>query len=135
MLLRQGIASLAGQLPVGEGLLPGFLQRDQGESAEPELGAAATDGEALHPAPAARGPDIEIEALAVAVPSGPADVAHEGGQERAVGMLAGRLALRGAFGECHAYHYTPIIRWMQGYEADRHGNRTDVQVSLQLTIK
>ena len=42
----QRIASLAGQLPVRERLLPGFLQRYQGESAEPELSSAATDGEA-----------------------------------------------------------------------------------------
>ena len=96
-LIGQGISPLPGQLPVGEGLLPGFLQRHQGESAEPELGAAATNGEALHPAPAARGPDIEIEALAVAVASGPADVAHKGGHEGVFGMLPARLALRGSF--------------------------------------
>ena len=37
---------LAGQLPVRERLLPGFLQRDQGEGAEPELGSSAPDREA-----------------------------------------------------------------------------------------
>ena len=94
-LLRQGIAPLAGQLPIGESLLPGFLQRDQGESAEPELGTTATDGEALHPTPAARGPNIEIEALAVAVASGLADIAHEGGHEGVFGMLAARPCVAG----------------------------------------
>ena len=68
-LLGPGVAPVAGQLPVGERLLSRFLERNQGESAEPELGSAATDGEALDPAPAARGPDVEIEALAVAIAS------------------------------------------------------------------
>ena len=91
-LLGQGIATVTGHLPVRERLLAGFLQRDQRVSAEPELGSAAPARQALNPAPAARGPDIEIEAVSVAVPSGPAHVAHEGGRERIVRMLAPWLA-------------------------------------------
>ena len=41
-LLGRGIASLAGQLAVRERPLAGFLQRDQGESAEPELGPSGS---------------------------------------------------------------------------------------------
>ena len=106
-LLRQGIAALPGQLPVREGLLPGFLQRDQGETAESELGPAPADGKALDPAPAARGTHHEIEALAVTIASGPAHATDKEGRERVVGMLAGGLALRGAFGKRHTHHYTP----------------------------
>ena len=50
-LLGPGVSPVAGQLPVGERFLARFLERDQGESAEPELGSAAPDGEALDPAP------------------------------------------------------------------------------------
>ena len=56
----EGIASVAGQLPVRERLLARFLQRDQGEPAEPELGSAAADRKALGTAPTTRGPHVEI---------------------------------------------------------------------------
>ena len=105
-LLGPGVAPVAGQLPVRERLLARFLERDQGESAEPELGSAATDREALDPAPAARGPHVEIEALAVAVASGLAHVADEGRCQSVVGMPAAGLAFRRSFRECHTYHYT-----------------------------
>ena len=64
LLLRPRLPSVGGrvglayesksQLSVGERLLSGFLQRNQGESADPELGSAATAREALDPAPAAK---------------------------------------------------------------------------------
>ena len=90
-LLGQEVATVAGQLPVRERLLARFLQRNQGESAEPELGSAAPDREALDPPPATRRPHVEIEALAVTIAPGLAHVADEGGRERVVGMLAARL--------------------------------------------
>ena len=104
-LLGQGVATLAGQLPVRERLLAGLLQRDQRVSAEPALGSAAPDREALNPAPAPRGPDIEIKAVPVAVSSGPAHVADEGRRERVVRMLATRLAFRRSSRERHTHHY------------------------------
>ena len=89
-----GSPTIAGQLPVRERLLAGLLQRDQRVAAEPEFGSASPDREALDPAPAARGPDIEIGAVAVAVPSRPAHVADEGGRERVMRMPPARLAFR-----------------------------------------
>ena len=116
-LLRQGIASLAGELPVGERLLAGFLQRDQGESTEPELGSAAADREALDPAPAARGPHIEIEALAVTIASGLAHVAHEGRRQGVVGMPSARLCVAGvAWGVSYIPIYPPQISGCKGME-------------------
>ena len=104
-LLGQGIATVAGHLPVRERLLAGFLQGDQRVSAEAELGSASPYRQALNPAPAARGPDIEIEAVPVAVPSRPTHVADEGGRERIVRMLAAQLAFRRSSRERHTHHY------------------------------
>ncbi len=128
-LLGPGVAPVAGQLPVRERLLARFLERDEGETAEPELGSAAPDREALDPAPAARGPHVEIESLAVAVASGPVHVADKGRCQSVEGMLPAGLASRGSFGECHTHHYTPIISWIQGDGADQCGTRPDVQSS------
>ena len=51
VLLQKRVPALAGELAVGDGHLPGLGQGDQGEGAESELTAAATDDEALNPAP------------------------------------------------------------------------------------
>ena len=104
-LLGQEVATVTGQLPVRERLLARFLQRNQGVSAEPELGSAAADREALDPPPATRGPDIEIEAVAVAIAPGLAHVADEDGRESVLGMPAARLAFRRSLRECHTYQY------------------------------
>ena len=122
-LLGQEVATVAGQLPVRERLFAGFLQRDEGESAEPELGSAATDREALNPAPATGGPYIEIEAVAIAIAPGLAHIADEDGRERVLGMLAARLAFWGSFRERHTYHYIsrhlPDARGWSGSALDR----------------
>ena len=52
------------------------------------------DHEALDPTPAPGGPDIEVKAVPIAVPSRPAHVAHEGGRERVAGMPTAPLAFR-----------------------------------------
>ena len=122
-----GVAPLAGQLPVGERLLARFLERDQGVTTESELGSAATDGEALNPAPAARGPDVEIEPLAVAVAPGLIHVADKDRCQGVEGMLAARLAFRGTFLKSHTHHYTPTLSWMQGDGADRYGTPAEVR--------
>ena len=58
-LLPKWVPALAGQLAVGERLLSGLGQRDQGEAAESDLTAAATDDEALNPAAGSAGLDGE----------------------------------------------------------------------------
>ena len=69
-LLPKWVPALAGQLAVGERLLSGLGQRDQGEAAESDLTAAATDDEALNPAAGSGRLDKEVEAIAVGVSSG-----------------------------------------------------------------
>ena len=49
-LLGERVSAFTGQLAVGEGLLPGLGQGNEGEGAESELTAASTDDEALNPA-------------------------------------------------------------------------------------
>ena len=93
-----GVAPVAGQLPVGERLLARFRERDQGETAEPELGSAAADGEALDPTPAPCGSDVEIKALTVAVASGLIHIADKDRGQSVEGIPTARLALRGTFG-------------------------------------
>ena len=125
----QRIASLAGQLPVRERLLSGFLQRHQGESAEPELSSAAADGEALDPAPAAGWPHIEIEALAVAIAPGVAHGADEGGREPVLGCGPCSLRCGGRFGDGIPTNISATIWRMQGDAVDRFGIGRIVEVS------
>lgn len=77
-LLGQRIAALAGELAIGEGFLARFLERNERKSTEPEFGSTTANGEALDPTPAAGGPDIEIKALSITIPSGLIDVADRG---------------------------------------------------------
>ena len=86
-LLRQGIPARACQLAVGQGLVPGLGQRDQGGAAESELALAAPDEEALNPAPGAAGLDEQVQPVAVTVPSRRSR-AHEGSREGLLGMAA-----------------------------------------------
>lgn len=85
-------------MSVGERLLARLLELDQGVTAEPEFGSAAADGEALDPAPAPCGSDVETRALAVAVASGLIHVADKDRGHGVEGMPTTWLALRGACG-------------------------------------
>ena len=69
-LLGERAPALAGQLAVDERLLPGLGQRDQGNAAEPDLTAAASDDEALNPAAGSGRLDEEVETVAIGVSSG-----------------------------------------------------------------
>lgn len=69
-LFQRQVPALAGRLAVDEGLLPGLGQVDQGEAAEAELTAAATDGEALNPVAGSGRLGEEVEAIAVGMSSG-----------------------------------------------------------------
>ena len=86
-LLGQRVAARAGELTVGQRLLAGLGQRDQGEATEPELALAAPDHEPRDPAPRSRPPHVEVQAVAVAMPAGRGR-AHEGGRQRVLGMAA-----------------------------------------------
>ena len=86
-LLGERIPALAGELAVRERLLPGLGQGDQGEAAESELTAAATDDEALNPAAGSARLDKEVEAIPVGVSSGRGG-AEERGRKGLLGMAA-----------------------------------------------
>ena len=102
-LVGEGIASGAGELAVGERLLAGFLERDERETAESEFAASAADGDPLHPASAARRPDIEVQAMSIAVASGLGDVSDEGGGEGVFGLPALGLGFLGS-SRVHGVH-------------------------------
>ena len=68
----------------------GLGQGDQGEAAEPELTAAASDDEALNPTAGSGRLDKEVEAIAVSVSSWRSE-AKERGREGLLGMAAGGL--------------------------------------------
>ena len=91
-LLQEWVPALAGELAVDECLLPRLGQGDQGEAAESELTAAATDDEALNPAAGSARLDKEVEAIPVSVSSGRGG-AEEGGRKGLLGMAALRLGL------------------------------------------
>ena len=82
--LREGIAAGPGQHAVGEGLLAGLGERDEGGGAESEFAPPAADDEPLDPAPGPGRLDEQVQAVAVSV--GP------GGAER---MKAAESALSG----------------------------------------
>ena len=86
----RGVSTLTGELAVGQHFLPGLGQRDQGEAAETELPAAATDDEALNPATGSVRLDKEVEAIPVGVSSGRGG-AEERGRKGLWGMAAGEL--------------------------------------------
>ena len=58
---------------VGKGLGAGVLERDEREAAEAEFAAPAADDELLDPAAGAGWLDIEVQAVAIAVPPGLGD--------------------------------------------------------------
>ena len=91
-LLGEWVPALAGQLAVRERLLPGLGQGDQGEAAESDLTAAATDDKALNPAAGSARLDKEVEAIAVGVSSGRGG-AEERGRKGLWGMAALGLGL------------------------------------------
>ena len=68
--LGQRVAARAGELAIGERLLAGLGERDQAGAAETEFAAASPDDEALDPAAGSGRLDIEVQAVAVCVPSG-----------------------------------------------------------------
>ena len=88
-LLGERVATGAGELAVGEGERAGLLERDEREAAEPEFAAASADGDPLDPTPAAGRLDVEVQALAVAIPAGRGDGADEGGREGVFGLARG----------------------------------------------
>ena len=89
-LLGKRVAALAGQLAVGQRLLPGLGEGDQRDAAEPELAAPAADDQALNPAPGSARLDEEVQPVAVRVSSRRGG-AYEGGRQGLVGMTALRL--------------------------------------------
>ena len=95
-LVGERVSALTGELAVGDGLLAGLGERDEGDRAEPEFRAPAADDEALDPASRAGRLDVEVEAVAVDVVSGRCG-AEEGGGEGVVGMASPALG-SGGFG-------------------------------------
>ena len=83
-LVGEGVAAGAGELAVGEGLLAGLGEGDETDAAESELVLPAADDEALDPASGSGTLDVEVEAVAVRVPSDGGGT-DEGGGERVVG--------------------------------------------------
>ena len=86
-LLGERVPTLASELAVDERLLPGLGQRDQGNAAESELTAAATDEEALNPAAGSAGLDEEVQSVSIGVSTGRSG-ANEGSREGLWGMAA-----------------------------------------------
>ncbi len=64
-LLGERVPALAGELAIGERLLPGLGQRDQGNAAESELTAATADQQALNPAAGSAGLDEEVQSVPI----------------------------------------------------------------------
>ena len=83
-LVGEGVATGAGELAVGEGLLAGLGEGDETDAAESELALPAADDEALDPASGSGALDVEVETVAVCVPSDGGGT-DEGGGERVVG--------------------------------------------------
>ena len=94
LVVGKGVAAGAGELAVGEGLLAGLGERDQMDAAESEFAFAAADDEALDPASGAGTLDVEVESVAVSVPTDGRG-ADEGGGEPVVGVSALGLVRRG----------------------------------------
>ena len=90
--LCEGVAARAGQHPVGEGLLAGLGERDEGGGAETEFAAPAADDEPLDPASGSGRLDEQVQPVAVRVASGRCGT-DEGGREGLVGMAAPALGL------------------------------------------
>ena len=117
-LLGHRVAARAGELAVGQRLLPRLGQRDQGHAAEPELALPTPDDEPLNPAPRSGLLDVEVEPVAIAVSAGRGR-AHEGGREPLVGMAAPGLASPGnAWRSSHIIH--PLI--VTGMARDHKGH-------------
>ena len=97
-LLGKRVSALAGQLVVGQRFLPGLCQRDQGETAESQLTATATDDEPLNPAPGSAGLDEEVQSVSIGVSSRGAE--RRRAAERAfwgwrpVGLVLGRTGAK-----------------------------------------
>ena len=87
----QRVAARAGELAVGERPLAGFGQRDEREAAEAEHARLAADHEPLHPTSRPGRVDVQVQAVAISVAAGLADVAAEGDREGLVGMPASAL--------------------------------------------
>ena len=68
--LGKGIPALTGELAVGQRFLSSLGQGDQGEAAESQLAATATDDEPLNPAPGSAGLDEEVQSVSIGVSSG-----------------------------------------------------------------
>ena len=108
-LVRQRVSTLTSKLAVNQRFLPGLGQGDQGDAAESELPATATDDEALNPAAGTAGLDEEVQSVAIGVPSGRSG-AQEGGREGVAGVAAGGFGF--GSGRCEvAYSIHPPIIW------------------------
>ena len=81
-------------LAVGQRQRARFGQRHKPVASEAECAGLAADHEALHPTPGAGGVDVQVKAVAVAVPPRLADVAAERSREGPVGMWAPALPVR-----------------------------------------
>ena len=88
-LVGEGVAARAGELAVGEGLVPGFGEGDETDAAESELVFPAADDEALDPAAGAGTLDVEVETVAVRVP------ADGGGTDEGGGKCVVRVSALG----------------------------------------
>ena len=69
-LLGERISALAGKRAVGERLLPGLGQGNEGNATETELTAAASNEQALNPAAGSAGLDEEVQSVAIGVSAG-----------------------------------------------------------------
>ncbi|MCY3820072.1 MAG: hypothetical protein OXH52_12025 [Gammaproteobacteria bacterium] len=115
-LFGQGIATLAGELAVGQRPLPRLGERYQGGATESEFTFPALDDEPLDPAPRPGGLDDEVEALPVTVPAGRGGT-DEGGRQGLVGVTAsadaregGRRFLHGTLGRSRQW---PARRFLE----------------------
>ena len=93
-LLGERVPTLAGELAVGEGLLPGFGQGNEDNAAESELTAATSDEKALNPASGTAGLDEEVQSVSIGVSTGRSG-ANEGRREGLLGMA---VDCKGCFG-------------------------------------
>ena len=91
-ILGKRVPALAGELAVGERLLPCLGQGDERNAAETELTAAASDEEALNPAAGSAGLNEEVQSVSIGVSTGRSGT-NEGRREGLLGMAAFRFRL------------------------------------------
>ena len=107
--LGEGVTVGPGELAVTQGYVTRFGQRHDGAAAEPERAGGAADDEPLQPAPRARGIDVQIQAIAIAVAPGLRNGSDERGGERVVRVPAAGLGASRLASRLHPHHILPTI--------------------------